>query len=65
MELKFKPVDKPHYTIDGFEYELFFGNRLQPKDLLEEPHASEVQKALELIVLYMEQAEEQGIVEQG
>lgn len=64
-ELKFKAVDKPYYTLDGFEYDLFFGGRLQPKDLLEEPDAGKVQKALELIALYMEQAQEHGIVEEG
>lgn len=61
--MKFKDRDEPLYTSDPW-YDLFDGGYILPEELLDLPREyNEVREAILLIQQFMEEAQENGILE--
>lgn len=63
MVLKFKK-DAEIVSSSETGYDLIHGGYIRPEDLLCDPkQAQEVRKALDLVIAFLDQAEEAGLVE--
>ena len=65
MEFKFKKVDEPYFTSDKF-YDLFDGGYIDPEDMLtDDKQVDKLLEAMNIIEDFLDQAEEEGVIELG
>jgi len=62
---KFKKVAEPVFTSEP-EYDLLWGGYIQPEALLEDPEqVKEVEAAIAVITLFLDEAQDAGALEVG